>query len=87
MVGPSTGYPGPVQMRRPSGPNVADTPGARSQHIALVALAACVYTPTYRVGVFGVLLVVVVATLYFLLFSRNHLVPQAPEEAAAISMN
>jgi ethanolamine permease len=53
--------------------------------LALVALAACFYTPTYRAGIFGVLLVVIVATLYFLLFSRKHLVLQAPEEAAAIS--
>jgi ethanolamine permease len=53
--------------------------------LALVALTACIYTPTYRDGLFGVLSVVIIATLYFLLFSRNHLVPQAPEEAAAMS--
>lgn len=52
--------------------------------LALVSLAATLATPAYRPGVLGVAAFVVVALLYFALFSRHRLVAQAPEEEVAL---
>lgn len=52
--------------------------------LALVALLACFYIEAYRFAVLGVLAFLVVAILYFLLYSRTRLVAQAPEEEAAL---
>jgi ethanolamine permease len=51
--------------------------------LAIVALVACVSVPAYRSGIWGVAIVLVMASLYFL-FNKNRLVAQAPEEAAAL---
>ncbi len=51
--------------------------------LAIVALVACVSVPAYRTGIWGVAVVLVMASLYFLL-NKNRLVAQAPEEAAAL---
>ncbi|WP_315790835.1 amino acid permease [Fischerella sp. JS2] len=51
--------------------------------LAIFALIACLSVPTYQVGIWGVITVIILATLYFF-FSRNRLVAQAPEEAAAL---
>lgn len=53
--------------------------------LALLALIACLSVPDYLPGIFGVGLFVLVAIVYFLLYSKNHLVAQAPEEKAAIA--
>ncbi|MGA7935154.1 MAG: amino acid permease [Kovacikia sp.] len=52
--------------------------------LAILALIACLSTPTYRFGFWGILVALVVAMVYFFLVSRNQLVAQAPEEAAAL---
>lgn len=52
--------------------------------LAIFALVACCSVPTYRPGIWGIVIVLTVATLYFFFYSRNRLVAQAPEEAAAL---
>ncbi len=54
--------------------------------LAILALFACFSVPAYRPGVWGVAIFLVVAILYFLLYSRNRLVAQAPEEKAALML-
>ncbi|NJR74605.1 MAG: amino acid permease [Scytonema sp. CRU_2_7] len=53
--------------------------------LAIFALAACYSIPAYQPGIRGIAVVLVVATFYFFFYSRNQLVAQAPEEAAALS--
>ncbi len=55
--------------------------------LAIFALFACFSVPNYRPGFWGIAILLVVATLYFLLYSKNHLVAQAPEEKAALIVN
>lgn len=52
--------------------------------LAIIALFACFSVPEYRPGVWGVALFLVVAIIYFLLYSKNQLVAQAPEEKVAL---
>ena len=52
--------------------------------LAIVALIACLSIPTYRSGIWGVAIVLIVASCYFFFYSRHQLVAQAPEEAAAL---
>jgi ethanolamine permease len=52
--------------------------------LSIVALFACFADPAYQPGAIGVGLVTLVATLYFLFYSRNKLVAQAPEEENAL---
>jgi ethanolamine permease len=52
--------------------------------LALLALLACLTNSDYRPGVWGVGLFIIVAIVYFLVYSRNHLVAQAPEEEVAL---
>jgi len=52
--------------------------------LAIFALVACCSVPAYRPGIWGILIVLVLASIYFFFQSRNHLVAQAPEEAAAL---
>jgi ethanolamine permease len=54
--------------------------------LAILALVACLSVPAYQPGAWGVAIFTVIAVLYFLLYSRNHLVAQAPEEKAALIM-
>ncbi len=54
--------------------------------LAIFALMACVAVPAYRSGIWGVAIVLVMATIYFFFYSRHQLVAQAPEEAAALRM-
>jgi ethanolamine permease len=53
--------------------------------LAIFALVACYSVPAYRPGILGVAIVLVMATFYFFFYSRNHLIAQAPEEAAALT--
>jgi ethanolamine permease len=55
--------------------------------LAVIAFIACLSVPNYRLGIWGVCIFLFVAILYFLLYSRNRLVAQAPEEQAALMMN
>lgn len=60
-------------------------PGAVTGAIlALAALAATLASQEYRHAVVSVGLFVALAIAYFLLYSRHHLVAQAPEEEAAL---
>jgi len=52
--------------------------------LSLVALAACLSIPDYRPGVWGTAIFLGIAILYFLLYSRHHLVAEAPEEEVAL---
>lgn len=52
--------------------------------LALLALVACFANPDYRPGVYGVAAFLIVAILYFALFTRHRLVAQAPEEEVAL---
>ncbi len=52
--------------------------------LAIFALLACFAEPTYRPGVYGVAIFLLVAIVYFALYSRNRLVAQAPEEEVAL---
>jgi len=52
--------------------------------LAILALFACFSDPAYQPGIWGVAIFLVVAILYFLLYSRKHLVAQAPEEEEAL---
>jgi ethanolamine permease len=52
--------------------------------LAIFALVACLAVPAYQAGIWGVAIVLVLASIYFFFQSRRHLVGQAPEEAAAL---
>jgi ethanolamine permease len=54
--------------------------------LAIFALVACLAVPAYRPGIFGVGIILVLATLYYFFFSKNQIVAQAPEEAAALGI-
>ncbi|SRR5579883_138093 len=54
--------------------------------LAIFALIACLFVPEYQPGIWGVGLVLLIATFYFFLYSRYRLVAQAPEESAALNM-
>ncbi|MBW4638603.1 MAG: ethanolamine permease [Gloeocapsa sp. UFS-A4-WI-NPMV-4B04] len=52
--------------------------------LAILALFACFSDPAYQPGIWGVAIFLFAAILYFLFYSRSHLVAQAPEEEAAL---
>ena len=52
--------------------------------LAVIALVATFMDEDYRPGVIGVAVFVGVGILYFLVYSRHHLVAQAPEEEEAL---
>jgi ethanolamine permease len=52
--------------------------------LSLLALGATLSVADYRPAVVGVLLFLVAGMLYFALYSRHHLVAQAPEEENAL---
>ncbi len=52
--------------------------------LALLSLAATFAVPDYRPGVWGVVVFVIAALLYFVLYSSKRLVAQAPEEEVAL---
>lgn len=55
--------------------------------LAAIALVACLSTPNYQVGIWGVSVFLFLAILYFFLHSRYQLVAQAPEEKVALMIN
>ena len=54
--------------------------------LAIVAIVACCSVPDLRPGIWGIVTVLVVASLYFFFHSRHQLVAAAPEEAAALML-
>ena len=52
--------------------------------LAILAIFACFSDPAYQPGIWGVAIFLIAAILYFLFYSRTHLVAQAPEEEAAL---
>jgi ethanolamine permease len=78
-----------LRVRRPDLPRPYRSPlgipgAAAGAALSLVALAACFAEGTYRQAVWGVAGFLVIAVLYFFLYSRYRLVAQAPEEEAAL---
>jgi ethanolamine permease len=60
-------------------------PGAAAgMGLSLVVLAACFQVEDYRRGMYGVVMFLALALLYFVFYSRKRLVLQAPEEEAAL---
>ncbi|MCP6761598.1 MAG: amino acid permease [Fischerella sp. CENA71] len=77
-----------LKFSRPDLPRAYESPlgiaGATIGTIlAIFALIACLFVPAYQAGIWGVVIVMVLATLYFL-SRKNRLVVQAPEEATAL---
>jgi len=54
--------------------------------LAIFALIACLSVPAYRAGIWGVAIILALASVYFV-FSKKRLVAQAPEEAAALMLD
>lgn len=52
--------------------------------LAVLALFACLSDPAYRPGIWGVAMFLIAGVLYFLFYSKEHLVAEAPEEEAAL---
>ncbi len=75
-----TSYPVPRPYESPLGVWGA----AIGAVLAIFSLAACLSVPAYQSGAWGVFISLIVAALYFLFYSRNRLVAQAPEERAAL---
>lgn len=78
-----------LKISRPDLPRPYQSPlgiwgAAIGAALAILALFACFSVPDYRPGVWGVSFFLVVAILYFLLYSKNRLVAQAPEEKVAL---
>jgi ethanolamine permease len=78
-----------LKLSRPDLPRAYESPiglwgAAIGAVLAIVALVACLSVPDYRPGIFGIGLFTIMAIVYFLLYSKNHLVAQAPEERAAL---
>lgn len=53
--------------------------------LAILALFACFANPDFRTAVWGTATFLVVAVVYFLIYSRVRLVAQAPEERVALT--
>ncbi|ARV59065.1 amino acid ABC transporter permease [Nostocales cyanobacterium HT-58-2] len=78
-----------LKLSRPNLPRPYESPlgilGASvGAGLAIFALVACYSVPAYRPGILGDAVVLVMAAFYFFFCSRNRLVAQAPEEAAAL---
>ena len=54
---------------------------------AIIALLACFSDPNYRPGVYGVLIMLILLSLYFVFYSRKRLVAQAPEKEPALTVD
>ncbi|HEY9668391.1 MAG TPA: amino acid permease [Coleofasciculaceae cyanobacterium] len=80
-----------LKLSRPDLPRPYESPlgnlgAAIGAILAIFAFVACFLVREYRPGILGIGIVLVVATLYYFIFSRNQLVAQAPEEATALMM-
>jgi ethanolamine permease len=74
-----------LKTSRPDLPRPYKSPlGIPGAALAIFALLACFAEPTYRPGVYGVAIFLLVAIVYFALYSRSRLVAQAPEEEVAL---
>jgi ethanolamine permease len=78
-----------LKLTRPDLPRPYNSPlgiagAAVGAALAIFALIACFSVPDYQPGIWGVAVVLVLASLYFFLSGKNRLVAQAPEEAAAL---
>lgn len=78
-----------LKIARPDLPRPYSSPlgiwgAAIGAGLAILALFACFSLPDYRPGLWGVSIFLVVAIVYFLLYSKNQLVAQAPEEKVAL---
>jgi ethanolamine permease len=72
------------ELPRPYRSPLGVTGAAVGTALAVVALLATLSVEAYRPAVWGLMLFLAVAVLYFLFYSRHRLVAQAPEEEAAL---
>jgi len=80
-----------LKISRPDLPRPYESPlgiwgAAIGAFLAILSLFACFSVPAYRPGVWGVSIFLLVAILYFLIYGKNRLVAQAPEEKAALML-
>lgn len=80
-----------LKISHPDLPRTYESPlgiwgAAIGSALAILALFACLSVPTYQSGAWGVAIFMVVAMLYFALYSKNQLIAQAPEERAALAI-
>ena len=80
----SLGYNGGSGLPRPYRSPLGIPGAAIGAALSLLALAATLTIADYRMAVVGVAIFLCVGILYFLLYSRHHLVAQAPEEENAL---
>jgi ethanolamine permease len=78
-----------LKFSRPDLPRPYESPlgnigAAIGAILAIFAFVACFLVPEYQPGILGIGIVLIVATVYYFIFSRNRLVAQAPEEATAL---
>ena len=71
-------------LPRPYQSPLGITGAALGAGLSVLALVACFFQKDYRAAMIGVSLFLLVAILYFFLYSRKHLVAQAPEEEVAL---
>jgi ethanolamine permease len=78
-----------LKLEHPALPRPYQSPlglwgGVVGAGLSILAFCACFAIPDYRPGLWGILIFLLLAAAYFLFHSKNHLVAQAPEEAAAL---
>jgi ethanolamine permease len=72
------------EMHRPYVSPLGIAGGVVGAILALLALASTLLIEAYRIATIGILVFIVVMYIYYLLYSRHHLVAKAPEEEAAL---
>lgn len=72
------------EMHRPYVSPLGIAGGVVGAILALLALASTLLIEAYRIATIGILVFIVAMYIYYLLYSRHHLVAQAPEEEAAL---
>ncbi len=78
-----------LRVRRPEMPRPYVSPlgiagGVVGAILAILALVSTLLIEAYRIATIGILVFIVAMFIYYLLYSRHHLVAQAPEEEAAL---
>jgi len=72
------------EMHRPYRSPLGIAGGVVGAVLALLALASTMLIEAYRIATIGTLIFIAAMFIYYLVYSRHHLVAQAPEEEAAL---
>ena len=72
------------EMHRPYRSPLGIAGGVVGAFLAVLALVSTMLIEAYRIATIGTLIFILLMFLYYLLYSRHHLVAQAPEEEAAL---